>query len=222
MRRAVTIAGPRGAPQFYLRTATSATLSSFAWNRAGMNFSVRDPVRIAGSDETIQFVRGLDRSTVDPLCSAADVTGAARFMADMTQREVTSTDVTAEWATTSRARSLAGIRRAEETGRSSPSTAALQIPCHPYARFRPILNGISLGSRRSRWCGPPTQQQVGIYSAGLRNRGGLSGHCLSGRSTPVTVRPVHHHQTVCGEPGCRHAGRSGVLLRWTTRFALYR
>jgi len=206
-RRAVAIAAPaRRSFQFYVRTGDVRDVMVVRLESGGRELQrLEKPVRLAGSDETIRVCVESMGSPVDPLCSATLTSQAlpgswrGYDAADL----VTIADASLLNAPQHHALDLwRAVRRAEDTGRSIPATAALLDPAPPVRQARPVLMlyliavaaiGLAWPIRRS--------SRLAFTAVACVIVAGSAAAAWSGRSAPVTLRHTSIIRQFAGEPG---------------------
>ena len=214
VRRAVTIDAPaRRSFQFYIRTGDVRDVIVVRLESGGHQLQrLETPVRIAGSDETIHLCVELIGSAVGPLCSAtlASQVLPGSWRGYDAADVVTIADTSQLTGPQHRAFDLwRAIRRAEETGRSLPSTAALQDPVPPLRQARPILNWYLIGVAAIALARPLRRNSRRAFMVmACVIAAGSAATAWSGRSAPVTVRHSSIIRQFAGEHGTLVATRA--------------
>lgn len=207
VRRTVTIAAPsRRSFQFYARTGDVRDVIVVRLESGGREVQrLEKAVRIAGSDETIHLCVESIGPAADPLCSvtlasqALPVSWRGYDAAD----GVTMADESLLNTPQRRALDLwRAIRRAEDTGRRTPATAALLDPVPPVLHARPVLTLylIAIAAIALAW---PVRRRsrLAFAAAACVIAAGSAAAAWSGRSAPVTLRHATVIRQFAGEPG---------------------
>jgi hypothetical protein len=206
-RRAVAIAAPaRRSFQFYVRTGDVRDVIVVHLESGGRELQrLEKPVRIAGSDETIHLCVESIGSATDPLCSA---TLASPALPDSWRGYDAADAVTiadASLLNTPQHRALdlwRAIRRAEDTGRSIPATAALTDPVPPVHQARPVLTFYLIAVAAIALAWPVRRSSRRAFAAAACVIvAGSAAAAWSGRSAPVILRHTSIIRQFAGEPG---------------------
>jgi hypothetical protein len=203
----VAIAAPaRRSFQFYVRTGDVRDVIVVRLESGGRELQrLEKPVRIAGSDETIHLCVESIGSATEPLCSATLASQAlpGSWRGYDAVDVVTMADASLLNAPQHRALDLwRAIRRAEDTGRSIPATAALTDPVPPVRQARPVLTLylIAVAAIALAWPVRRSSRLAFAAAAGVIVAGSAAA-AWSGRSAPVTLRHASIIRQFAGEPG---------------------
>jgi len=206
-RRAVTLVAPaRRSFQFYVRTGDVRDVMVVRLESGGRELQrIEKPVRIAGSDETIHLCVESIGSVTDPLCSATLASQAlpGSWRGYDAVDVVTIADASLLNAPQHRALDLwRAIRRAEDTGRGIPATAALLDAVPPVHQARPLLTFYLIAVVAIALARPVRRSSRRAFTAvTCVIVAGSAAAAWSGRSAPVTLRHTSIIRQFAGEPG---------------------